>query len=105
MKFSIWDKFKRCKKLEINWHYLNPIPILRTSFPIPSCQIPVPVTPNPFSQLKNRPIPAPILPVHDPLLTDHNAKKDHEFYFRENWKEIGYSMFGELTYSSIATPS
>ena len=66
MKFSIWDKFKRCKKLEIDWHYLNPIPILRTSFPIPSGQIPVPVTPVPFSQPKNRPIPAPILPLHDP---------------------------------------
>ena len=34
MKFSIWNKFKRCKKLEINWHYLNPFPFSRTSFPI-----------------------------------------------------------------------
>ena len=42
---------------------------LRTSFPIPSGQIPVPVTPIPFSQPKNRPIPAPILPLHDPYST------------------------------------
>ena len=44
-----------------------PFPSLRTSFPIPSGQIPVPVTPIPFSQPKNGPIPAPILPLHDPL--------------------------------------
>ena len=29
VKFSIWDEFKRCKKLEINLHYLNPIPIFK----------------------------------------------------------------------------
>ena len=70
MKFSIWDKFKRCKKLEVNWHYLNPILIFKDFIPIPSGQIPVPVTPIPFSQPKNRPIPAPILPLYDPKRAD-----------------------------------
>ena len=46
---------------------MNPIPIFETVFPIPSGQIPVPVTPIPISQPKNRRIPDPILPLHDPL--------------------------------------
>ena len=41
---------------------------LKTSFPIPSGQIPVPATQIPFSQSKNRSIPVPILPLQDPLI-------------------------------------
>ena len=43
-----------------------PFPFFRTSFPIPSGQIPVPVTPIPFTQPKNRSIPGPILPLRTP---------------------------------------
>ena len=42
-------------------------PFLRTSFPIPSGQIPVLATQIPFFQSKNRSIPVPILPLQDPL--------------------------------------
>ena len=35
-------------------------------------QIPVPATEIPFSQYKNRLIPVPILPLHDPLKSNHH---------------------------------
>ena len=66
---EIFDLGQTYKKLEINWHYLNPIPIFKDFISHSQGQIPVPVTPIPFSQAKNRPIPAPVLPLHDPLCT------------------------------------
>ena len=69
-KFSIWDKFKRCKKLEINWHYLNPIPIFKDFISHSQRPNPSPSNPNPIFPAKNRPISAPILPLHDPLYNE-----------------------------------
>ena len=55
-------------KTQKNWESTRitsiPFQFLRTSFPIPSGQIPVPATQIPFSQSKNRSIPVPILPLH-----------------------------------------
>ena len=53
--------------------------------PLYSFIISMPVTPIPFSQPKNRPIPAPILPLHDPLLLyDLNTSKNPVFPY-ENY--------------------